>query len=131
MSLNSQSSEEPQDSCAQRAASSKDRDSSSRRGALRAGAFGTFGRGGGRSLRSLGLTTLGRTGNRGCDSAGSRLSGYCGSRGEDRHAQREDAEELHFVGSGSLGCGVLIEWSRVVERKGGIVVVVVKREGLF
>ena len=121
VTVNAQSCEEAQDGCTQCASGSKDRESSGGSGALRAGAFGTRGRCGSRSLRSL---VLDRRGNRGRGSASGRLAGGCGGRGEDCHAQREDTEELHFVRSESVGGEVLVEWLRVVERKCDVVVVI-------
>lgn len=49
---------------------------------------------------------LRRRGDRGCGSAGDGLAGGCSGRGEDCHAQCEETEELHLVGSEGAGSEV-------------------------
>lgn len=58
---------------------------------------------------------LRRRGNRGRDGACDRLAGGCGGGGEGCHAQGEETEELHFVGSGCVGGELWVWWTRRVE----------------
>ena len=55
---------------------------------------------------------LRRRGNRRRGSAGDGLTGGCGGRGEDCHAQCEETEELHLVGSEGVGGEVWAWWLR-------------------